>query len=169
MPEVAVLTRVRHGCGQELRSRLRALRPTDSHPNPFAGLSQGTHFARFVVLDIGAPHLLFTSRFDGSERSYLTALAGVEAACAIWELCVEPDPVNPGTLGDYLLHGGAARVPASYVMSALKPEHTVARVNAAIRLRDELAAFAEQAENLDADDLAQAFRALPSVCDMTEL
>lgn len=164
MPEVALLTQVKRGSEQELRDYLRALQAQD--PMPFANL--GTHFARFVVIDVDGPHLLFTSRFDGKEAEYLTALAAVGAATEIWGHCVEPDPLDRDSLCKYLLKDRAARVPASYVVSALNEQETVERINAALALRDELSDFAATAEGLDAIDLAHAFRELTPVRRIAE-
>jgi len=165
MPEVAILTPVKRGSERALREYLHRLRKSRS---PCAELGQGTHFGRFVVIDIGKPHLLFTSRFDGSEGTYLADLADREAARTIWAHCRRPDPVNADSLRDYLLEDHADRVPASYVVSILEKEYTVARIKAAMDLQGELSDFAIRAEKLDAISLAQAFRELQPVRRIAE-
>ncbi len=168
MPEVALLTPIAHGRAQALRACLRGLPTSPRESSPFANLWLGTHFARFVVISVGEPQLLFTSRFDGDEREYLSRLAAREQAWKIWEHCVKPDPVNEDSLRDYLLDDAAARVPESYVVCALQEQDTVARINAAMALQDELARFATRAQGLDAIDLAHAFRELTPVREIAE-
>jgi hypothetical protein len=163
MTEVAVLTRVRAGEGEALSSYLRALRAQARDPSPFAGLSLGTHFARFVVIELGTPHLLFTSRFDGPERDYLKALSGHADAQAIWTYCVEPDPVSQPALLAYLMDDKRARLTPSYVIALTGGADTVARINDALALQGELARFAVQAGGLDAVDFAHTFWELPGV------
>jgi hypothetical protein len=167
LPEVAFLTPVAAERGEDLRTLLRAL-SAEGRESPFAGLSLGTHFARFVVIDIGEPHLLFTSRFDGCERDYLTALAAIATAREIWEHCVRPDPVDERSLREYLLEDRADRVPASYVVCALQSGDTVARIRAAMTLQDEVSSFATHSEGLDAIDLAHEFRELEPVRRIVE-
>jgi hypothetical protein len=175
MPELATLTRVKEGEEDHLRTYLRGLSspaprpgaaagPSAEASSPFAGqLPDGTHFARFVVIDIPAPHLLFSSRFDGDEDSYLGALAGVEAARRIWERCREPSPVNRDTLHRYLLCDRDARVEASYVVRAFDPEATVGQINHALELRALISRFAADSRDLDAVALANGFRGLEPV------
>lgn len=176
MPELATLTRVKEGEEDHLRGYLRGLSspspppaapaggPSAEASSPFAGrLPDGTHFARFVVIDIPTPHLLFSTRFDGDEDTYLAALAGVEAARKIWERCREPSPVNPDTLRRYLLCDKDARVEASYVVRAFDPEATVGQINHALELRALISQFAAGSQDLDAVALANGFRGLEPV------
>jgi len=176
MPELATLTRVKEGEGGHLRTYLRGLSSPALRPaapaggldadasSPFAGLlPDGTHFARFVVVDIPAPHLLFSTRFDGDEDEYLAALADTEAARRIWERCREPSPVNRETLHRYLLCDEDARVQASYVVSAFDPQATVAQINHALELRAVISRFAAGSSELDAVALAHTFRGLELV------
>ena len=50
--------------------------------SPFSGVLAPTHFARFVIirLDRAAPHLFFSSAFDGDTVEYLRALAATPEA-----------------------------------------------------------------------------------------
>jgi hypothetical protein len=176
MPELATLTRVKDGEEGNLRNYLRELSSPAPRPaapaagldadgsSPFAGvLAAGTHFARFVVIDIPAPHLLFSTRFDGEESEYLAALAGVEQARRIWERCRKPSPVNRETLHDYLLNDKHDRVQASYVVRAFDQKATVGQINHALELRALIARFAAGSQDLDAVALAHTFRGLEPV------
>ncbi|HEX4189313.1 MAG TPA: hypothetical protein VHY83_15600 [Solirubrobacteraceae bacterium] len=162
MTEVAVLTRVKPGEGENLRDYLRGPDVHGRVPSPFAGLAKGTHLARFVVIETDAPHLLFTSRFDGDERAYLKALSERREAREMFERCVKPDPVSQASLLAHL-SDDENQVPASYVVALTKPPETVERINDALGLQLELSTFAREAGVSTAADLAQAFWELPSV------
>jgi hypothetical protein len=158
MSEVAFLTRVRKKEADPLRKFLRNLRKRPGG-SPFANM--GTHFARFVVIDIGKPHLLFTSRFDGDEVTYLSSLAGKAEAQDIWGHCVQPGARDERALREYLLNPDA-QVHAVYAIPRWS-DVTVAEVNDAMASQSELVRFALQAEGLSALELAHSFRLLPSV------
>jgi hypothetical protein len=169
MAEVAVLTPVREGRAEPLRALLRALRrpeePGDvpaARDSPFAKIGV-THFARLVVIDIGSPRLLFTSRFDGDERRYLTQFAASASALEIYTHCRrpvrhDPDALDEHTLLHYLLRYRDDRVPPSYVISAFPNDATVARINAALALRERLARLALETQGADALVIAERFR-----------
>jgi hypothetical protein len=172
MAEVATLTRVKDGHGDALRALLRAIsgssagdRPvTDAEgarESPFAGLGR-THFARLVVIDVPEAHLFFSSRFDGEEEKYLTALARAPKSLEIWGHCQRPSPVEEQTLAAYLLKG-PDRVRPSYVVSVLPERTTVAQINRALELRDAIGRFAARSGRLDALALAHAFRQIEPV------
>jgi hypothetical protein len=162
MTEVAVLTRVKPGEGENLRDYLRGPQVHGRARSPFAGLAKGTHLARFVVIETDAPYLLFTSRFDGDEREYLKALSERREAREIFERCVKPDPVSQASLLAHL-SDDENQVPASYVIALTKPPETVELINDALGLQLELATFAREAGTLTAADLAQTFWELPAV------
>jgi hypothetical protein len=176
MAEIAILTRVGGGRSAALREYLRTLpRPgagephADSavgrgrQPSPFDGL--GTHFARFVVIDIGQPHLLFTTCFDGNEGKYLTAVANVPQAVGIWSHCELPRAVDASTLRHYLL-SGKDRVQASYVIALLDPTTTVPQINRALKLRARISDFASSWQDADAVTLAHSFRQLEEIREL---
>jgi hypothetical protein len=180
MPEVAVLTPIRDGEADGLRKLLRDLRrgaddelaPAGALESPFARLSV-THFARLVVIDVGPPSLLLTSRFDGDERSYLSKFARSAAALEIYRRCERPHrarraKLDAQTLRDYLLNCRPDRVQASYVVSAFPPEATVARINAALELRAALSSFAVREQNSPAVVLAHRFRQEPLIRQMAQ-
>ena len=151
MTLVAILTPIEPAEVNPLRAYLRKLEA------PFAGLH--THFARLVVLDAGAPQLLFSAKFDCPAEDYLAALAQVDAAVEVWRHCARPDPCTPETLAQYLLEGPDG-VPADYVIDMFAPTVTVAGINAALRTRALVSAFAKRAQTLDAVALAHEFRQL---------
>ncbi len=161
MGEVVLMTPVDPSRAQELQEYLRDLRTHPGERSPFTMEPRRTHFARFVVLDLDGPKLMFTSRFDGEERSYLEAIAEVPRALEIFERCTRPSPLTPETLRDYLLNDRDARVPVSYVLPWQEPD-TVANINRAIELRGELAELAVKAEQLDPVDFAHELRQLPA-------
>jgi len=179
MPEVTILTPIRDGEAKGLRELLRSLRRgagDDLAPaaldSPFAGLSV-THFARLVVIDVGPPSLLLTSRFDGDERSYLSKLGQSAAALEIYRRCKRPSrrrraQLDAETLRDYLLNYRADRVQASYVVSAFPTDATVARINAALELRAALSRFAVREQSSPAVVLAHRFRQEPLIREMAQ-
>jgi hypothetical protein len=133
-----------------LRSYLRALRES-----PLARLPIATHFARWVILPLDGPRLLFSSRFDGDAGRYLDALAGLEEAAAIWSNCESEDDLHePAKLRAFL---SDHRVESPYILPAW-PTASVEEVNQALDLRAELSRFAVEAQALDPVGLAHAFR-----------
>jgi len=168
MPEVAFLTKVRRGREEALRNHLRALQDGAGALPPFGELAARTHFARFVVIASGEPHLLFTSRFDGSERAYLSDLAATDEAIEIWEYCAQPRPLDNQSLRAYLLRDRSARIPPSYVVCVLKDTDTVKRINGAMSLQRKLSDFALEAQDMNPIDLAHAFRQLRAVREIAE-
>jgi hypothetical protein len=175
MPELGILTPVESRNEEPLRRLLRALsksatadaRAGAGEPSPFAQMPARTHFARLVVIDIGAPHLFFTSRFDGEEEAYLEALAAAPQASRIWGLCVRPSAAGEKALRNYFLEG-RDRVEASYVLSVVKPQVTVARINRALELRAAIGDLAARSHELDAAALSHAFRQLGPVARLAE-
>ena len=170
MPELAVLTPVRKGEAGGLRKLLRGLpRGAGSEGSsasalcsPFAGLSV-THFARLVVIDTGSPQLLFSTRFDGEERAYLSKSAASVSAREIYKRCKrpqrpDPDQLDEQRLFDYLLNFRDDRLQPSYVVSAFPDDATVARINAALELRATLSNFAVREQDSPAVVLAHRFR-----------
>jgi hypothetical protein len=175
MPELGILTPVQSRNEEPLRRLLRALSKSAStdppagagEPSPFAQMPARTHFARLVVIDIGAPHLFFTSRFDGEEEAYLEALAAAPQTSRIWGLCERPVPAEEKTLRNYFLKG-TDRVEASYALSVVKPEVTVAQINRALELRAAIGDLAARSGELDAAALSHAFRQVEPVARLAE-
>lgn len=165
MTDLTVLTAVQEGKGEDLRRYLRG----PSRREQLAGLSAGTHFARFVVIELdSAPYLYFSSRFDGAAGEYLSALVRRQEVLEIWAYCSEPKPVDETSLLAYLLKQQGA-LPASYVVEATPPDRTVEQINAALKLQEDLSRFASEAEGLSAVDFAQRFWELESVKDILEI
>jgi len=133
-----------------LRSRLRSL-----HESPLARLAPATHFARWVIVPLDGPRLLFSSRFDGDAGRYLDALARLEEAADIWSHCEGDDDLHePAKLRAFLLRH---ELESPYVVSAW-PKASVEEVNQALDSRAELLRFALDARALDPVGLAHAFR-----------
>lgn len=130
-----------------LRARLGAL-----EQSPLARLPLPTHFARWVVMALDGPRLLFSSRFDGEPDRYLDALARLEEAAQIWGHCEGLE--DRAALRQYLERH---RLRSPYVLSAW-PKASVAEVNTALDRRSALSRFAVEAEGLDPVGLAHAFR-----------
>jgi hypothetical protein len=161
--EIGVLTRVKDKQGEELRKYLRSL-PRDL----FTNLSERTHFARLVVIELsGRPHLLFTSRFDGAAGGYLRSLISDSRALEIWDYCAEPEDVTEASVLAHLMNA-RSQVAASYVVALTKPAVTVRRINAALALQERLSQFALAAEGMSAVELAQEFWELEPVRDVLE-
>jgi hypothetical protein len=130
-----------------LRAHLRGL-----GASPLARLPLPTHFARWVVVPVDGPRLLFSSRFDGPADRYLDALARLEEAAEIWSHCEGRE--GPGGLREYLERH---RLHSPYVLSVW-PKASVDEVNAALERRAELGRFAVEAQRMDPVGLAHAFR-----------
>jgi hypothetical protein len=163
MRELMIITAVKKDSAEALRCYLRRL--GDASVSPFSGALPPTHFGRFVVIKLGdLPHLLFSSRFDGTVDAYVRALAKTELARKIWCHCELPpdDQGADGRLERYLTNR-RHHVKSQYVVSAFPLRSTVAEINAALRLRAELSKFAVRAAKLDQIALAHDFRQLPSI------
>jgi hypothetical protein len=184
MPEVALFTPVKRGAAPALRKYLRELPSGGGPVSPFARGPAGnaaaladdpepgiTHFARFVVIRLGGddPRLLFTTRFDGDEHTYLAWLASLEAAQMIWAYCERPGQSDAETLRRYLSDPHSPdRLQAEYVVSLVADGVSVPAVNRALALREQLRAFAQKAQGMTALELAQAFRMLEAVGRVAE-
>jgi hypothetical protein len=163
---LTILLRIRTGFAEDVRQKTRAL-PRD--PSPFANLAR-THFARLVVLDrlqfegparqapdVRGQFLLFTAVIDGKEcRDYLGQLCveGGEDLWAIWRLC-EGAPAGadgPAFVRWMLRHQLTTRA------FFRDYDGTAAQVNAALRLRDEVRAFALANQYATPPDLHARFR-----------
>ena len=162
MGEVVLITPVEPGRVADLQGCLRRLRSSDGERSPFTMEPRRTHFARFVVVTLETPQLLFTSRFDGEERDYLGRIAGLPKTLEIFGHCQRPRPLSEATLRKYLLEDREARVPVSYVLPR-QEARTVEQVNEAIELRARLAELAVRAEELDAVTFAHELRQLEAV------
>ena len=134
----------------DLREHLTGLRGS-----PIERLPLDTHFARWVVVPLDGPRLLFSSHFDGSVELYVEALAGLDEAAAIWSHCeTEDDLHDPSTLRAFLVEH---IVEASYLLPAW-PKASVVEVNEALDRRAALSRFALETQGLDPVGLAHAFR-----------
>ena len=133
-----------------LREHLRGLAAS-----PLARLPLDTHFARWVIVPLDGPRLLFSSRFDGTAERYVEALAGLDEAATIWSHCASDDDLHDAERLRAFLMGHRVRSP--YVLAAW-PDESVAQVNAALDLRAALSHFAVNAEGLDPVGVAHAFR-----------
>ena len=160
--EVVLLTPVAPGRAADLQDYLHGLRTRAGERSPFTMEPRRTHFARFVVITLETPQLLFTARFDGEERDYLERIAAVPQAREIFGYCERPRPLTEETLRAYLLEDREARVPVSYVLPWYEPD-TVVSVNEAIELRARLVELALAAEQLDAIGFAHELRQLDAV------
>lgn len=175
MNQVGIITPVAAGRAQDLRALLSAL-PRDRPPtrdgpvgtqsSPFTGVLPATHFARLVVVELdNAPHLFFTSCFDGDTRDYLRALAVTPTAQSIWGHC------QPATSAATLTASELERylcdernwLPTQYVVSAIPPGVTVSQINRALSLRTQLSGLVTRAALLDPTRLAHDFRQLPAI------
>lgn len=176
MGDCFIIARVRPGRGEALSALLWRL-PRDTAPapgrtssvptSPFSGRLPPTHFARLVVIErqLPDPHLLFSSHFDGPPERYLRALAATPEALEIWGHCDlgdEFEPLDAAALERYLLALGRS-LPSQYVVNAVPAGLTVAEVNAALALREDLSRFATRAAARDGTALAHDFRQLPSI------
>lgn len=123
--------------------------------SPLADLPCDTHFARFVVLPLDGPRLLFSSRFDGGADSYIAALSRSPGARAIWAHCASDEELDsPESLGRYLT---AHSVRSPYILAAWKGV-SVREVNDALERQARLGKLAAEAEKLGPIGLAHAFR-----------
>jgi hypothetical protein len=174
--QVAIITAVAAGRAGELREYLSTQLPRDPPPtragpgepavSPFTGVLPPTHFARFVVIEMhDEPYLFFSSRFDGPTGDYLRALAHTDEALTIWSHCQIPRAGAALTIAELEAHLCDRRhwSPTPYVVSAIPPAVTVARINRALSLRAELARFVSRAPRLDPAALAHEFRQLPAI------
>jgi hypothetical protein len=133
-----------------LRAYLRELAPS-----PLVQLPCETHFARFVVVPLDGPRLLFSSHFDVSVGSYIEALARLPGAATIWSHCeADTDLNDPANLHRYLIDN---RLSSPYILAAWD-NVSVREVNQALELRSRLSRLVVEAEALGAVGLAHAFR-----------
>ena len=161
-----LFTPIHPGKEETLRTYLEELPRGPASP---LARSHRTLFARWVIIDrlptecVPKPdrlrriQLLFTSSFDGDERSYLEDLVRVMAPeiPQIWGQCEGwPGQSIPGALVDWLLDH---RVPTSFFFAAYG-NSTVHDVKNALAARDQTIAFALRAQGLKARDRLSAFR-----------
>jgi len=161
---LTVLTPIAPGAEPELREYLEGLRAGTS---PLARLAR-THFGRWVIVSdlvaedeprpdhLAGPYLLFTASFDGPLDTYLDELCAELAAEAreIWGRCAgAPQPPAGAPLKAYLRahHHKTGFFVAAY------PQATVAHVRAALAQRDDVIAFARDAQGMDPAGMQAAF------------
>jgi hypothetical protein len=161
---LTVLTPIAPGAEPDLRAYLERLR---AGPSPLARLAR-THFGRWVIVadlvaederepdHLAGPYLLFTASFDGSPDSYLDELCHELAAEAqeIWGRCAgAPQPPAGAPLKAYLRahHHKTGFFVAAY------PQATVEHVRAALAGREDVIAFARDAQGMAPAQLQAAF------------
>lgn len=164
---LTVLTPIIDGHESELTGYLNGLQSGDH--SPLAGV-QGTHFARWVVIDdviyegagegerehLKHPRLLFTSNFDGQRDPYLGALrTGLgDAADSIWGHCMGyPGRADAGAFIRYMRQH---QIDSSLFFAAYG-DRTVQDVKRSLAVRMKLMEFALRAQGLPASDLKAAF------------
>jgi hypothetical protein len=162
---LTVLTPIAPGAEPDLRAYLDALR---AGPSPLARLPR-THFGRWVIVGdlapederrpdhLVGPYVLFTASFDGPLDSYLDELCGELAAEAqeIWGRCAgAPQPPAGPPLKAYL----RAHHHTTGFFVAAYPQATVGDVRAALAQREDVIAFARDAQRMDPAQLQAAFR-----------
>jgi hypothetical protein len=161
-----VFTPIRPGEEEALRSYLSEL--PRGPGSPFAR-SARTHLARWVIIDrmptdcvpkpdrLRRVQLLFTSSFDGEERSYLDDLVRVltPEIPDIWGRCEGcPGASAAGAFVDWLLDH---RVTTSFFFAAYN-KSTVHDVRNALAAREQAIAFALRAQDVAPRARLQAFR-----------
>ena len=150
MGDLVVVAPVAPAREEPLRRHLRGLARS-----PLAELPCATHFARFVILPLDGPRLLFSSRFDGSREGYVAALSRSAGARAIWAHCeAERELDDPEALRRYLL---GHSVPSPYILAAWSGV-SVKEVNDALERQAWLSSLVAEAERLGSVGLAHAFR-----------
>jgi hypothetical protein len=146
----------------ELRAHLECLPRENS---PFLEL-EGTHFARFVILEdwvaepeqphLGSPYLVFTSNFDGALDRYLDQLGETSWAAEIWGHCAGcPSGARRPELKAYLLHN---QIDTGFFVAAY-PDASVKQVRESLAQRQDLIAFAVAAQGMKPAELQAAFDA----------
>jgi hypothetical protein len=160
-----VMTPIESGRQGELRAYLESLPQRGS---PLERLGR-THFARWVIVEdfvndpeqphedhLSRPHLIFTSNFDGPTDSYLDELCERLApeAAEIWGRCAGcPAGAVGAELKRYLLDN---RVHTGFFVAAYG-QATVAKVKAALELRERMIDLAVRSQGMPPDDLKRAF------------
>jgi hypothetical protein len=163
---LTVLTPIAAGEQEALSRYLEGLR-AGGERGPLARLKR-THFGRWVIVPdfvgdavpdperLATPYLLFTACFDGDLDSYLDEL-GVELAAEadeIWGRCVGcPRPAAGAALKDYL---EAHRIKTGFFVAAYG-QATVPKVQAALKRREQLIAFAQDAQGMEPATLQREF------------
>lgn len=161
-----IFTPVRPGEEQALHAYLADLPRGPESP---LARSRRTHVARWVIIDrlptecVPKPdrlrriQLLFTSSFDGDERSYLDDLVRVLAAEIpdVWGRCEGyPGTLNPSALVAWLLEH---RVRSSFFFAAYGG-CTVQDIRNGLAAREQAAVFALRAQSMEPRTRLQAFR-----------
>jgi len=161
---LTVLTPIAPGAEPDLRAYLDGLR---AGPSPLARLTR-THFGRWVIVGdlapederrpdrLAEPYLPFTASFDGSLDSYLDELCNELAAEAseIWGRCAgAPQPPAGAPLKAYL----RAHHHTTGFFVAAYPQATVGDVRSALAQREDVIAFARDAQRMDPAQLQAAF------------
>ena len=162
---LTVLAPIAPGAEPDLRNYLEGLR---AGPSPLARLPR-THFGRWVIVGdlvaedepdpdhLAGPYLIFTASFDGPLDTYLDELCDELAAEAkeIWGRCIgAPQPPAGAPLKAYL----RAHHQKTGFFVAAYPQATVGHVRAALAQREDVIAFAHDAQDMDPARLQAAFR-----------
>lgn len=161
-----IFTPIRPGEEEPLHAYLDGLPRGAASPLARSGR---THFARWVIIDrlptddvpnpdrLRRIQLLFTSSFDGEERSYLDDLVRLLAGEIpdIWGRCEGyPETSAPSALVDWLLDH---RVPSSFFFAAYN-QSTVHDVRNSLAAREQTIDFALRAQDMQPAARLQAFR-----------
>jgi hypothetical protein len=164
---LTVITPIMNGHQTQLAQYLDGLQ--SGHQSPLAGV-EGTHFARWVVIDdvtyegldegdrehLKHARLLFTSNFDGELDRYLEALrSGLgDSADAIWGNCIGyPGSGEGRAFADYMRHH---QIDSSLFFAAYG-DRTVGEVKRSLALRIRFVEFALRVQGLPAPELKAAF------------
>jgi hypothetical protein len=157
--EFSTLCPVRPEKVTELQTILGNFPESDS--SPFAAIP-GTHVARWLVVrtpnDGGDPFLLFTACVDAGFNDYAAAMCAHAGAAVdeVWGCCAGfPGVDDVAAFTDYLVRH---RINAAFFFAPYAPA-TVSDVLRALKLRDDIAAFALKAQSIDDAELQQAFLA----------
>jgi hypothetical protein len=163
---LTVFTPIRPGEEHALLEYLSALPRGAGSP---LAASDRTHVARWLIVDrlpdycvprqdrLRRQQLLFSSSFDGDERSYLEELTNLllPHLGKIWGRCEDfPGTQSRSAFVDWLL---AHRVPTSFFFAAYG-DQTVHDVRNALAAREQALAFALGAQGLEPQARLQAFR-----------
>lgn len=166
---LTVITPVVPGHEQQLEDDLNAIpRGPDGIDSPFRNLPT-THFARLVripqLVDEGPPqrpvvlrsqYLLYCSVFTGALTDHLEHLRILlqPTTDRIWGHCVGyPTAADPGRFAAWFKHN---QIRTSYFFAAC-PDADVARVRAALALRERVIAFAVRGQQLPDAELLTEF------------
>lgn len=161
---LTVLTPIAPHAEDALRATLARF---EHEGSPFGDLGR-THFARWVVIEdfvndpsqptedhLACHYLLFSATLDGELDSYLDALCAKDWAAEVWGACIgAPGPSQRAALKAYLKHN---QIDTGLFFCAY-PDARVEHVLRALELRRSFIDFVADAQALEPEALAAAFR-----------